>query len=194
MKLYKFYKKLGDNIKDADELSMTDKYPLYAFTNKKKMYEEFIATRNMDMFIVIIDDIEPEEFVKFSNSITSAKLDYYKYTSFQGYDAAKKFIDVKVLSTWNEKEITSAMLEDSLETTNGELDWNRMFPLALCKKYIKALDKLEFMTHWRLYGRSEGLDDYYPEFNLEDYDDYSSPNVRYDELHLFTHLYSDTFK
>lgn len=65
MKVYKFYLKpdasrLQGNV-FGREMSLEEKYPLYAVCPDKKSYKGFKNSRNMDLFIVKINDVDDEE-------------------------------------------------------------------------------------------------------------------------------------
>lgn len=62
MKVYKFYKKPTEELKNipVSEYSLKQKYPLYAITPEKKMAKRFRKSRDMNKFIEKVDDIDDD--------------------------------------------------------------------------------------------------------------------------------------
>ena len=69
MKIWKWYKNLSDEQFIASKnLSIEDKYPLYAFTNKKKYAKQFKKMRRMERFIEVHDNLTRAEYTEFCNN------------------------------------------------------------------------------------------------------------------------------
>ena len=197
LKIYKYYKKLSDDIMKASmDLSLEDKYPLYAFTNDKKVREEFKNTRDMNNFIEIVTKVTKEEYKEFGNANSGALLNYYKYESHKGYNDEKnvRMNDIQVLSTWNEKEAVNACLDNNVSSINENVAYDILFPFMFKMEYIKALGKLMYLDIWKYYGSIEKFKEFLTEEELEYVDDYSYPDIKFDELNTFIMLYGNTFK
>lgn len=203
MKVWKFYKNLTEEEYEAvqgTDLSLEDKYPLYAFTNKKEYRDMFKSMRKKSRFIEMEAEMTKEEWIDFANNNRINMLDMY---SFKEYKKKRKgrepqFKDVQVLSTWAEKETTNACLE-SLCTPDISNGGSMQYPINILvfkDEYIKALMVLGYIDYWKMYYESDVPE----EELLKDLAsigidiDYSAPNVIYNEFTGFLNLYGDTFK
>lgn len=205
MKVYKFYKNPTDNellSANVDDLTIQDKYPLYAFTDNKEIRERFISERNMDRFIEIITKMSKEEYVDFANRNNGERLDVYSYEHNNKYVSKKsgklkysetyEMIDAKVISTWSEREWVNSIADDGISDLTDYISYH-FFPFILKKKYIKALAILEFLSYWKLLGPVQMYEEYARDDELGDLD-YSPPSTQIDQLNLLLHLFGDTFK
>lgn len=197
MKLFKFYKNPSDEIlENAQDLSIQDKYPLYAFTNDKKLAKEFSETRDMKKFIKRVSHIEKSEYVDFTNQNRGQLLEKYSYSRFKGYtsDASEVMTDkVELLTTWQERELTAASVDDGIADLTDFISYN-FFPFIFERKYVKALDKLQFITHWKYLGYPEKYKDFISIDEVETFMDFSSPNISVDEFSVYILLFGDTYK
>ena len=190
--VYRFYQKYDDNILDANmDLDIQDKYPLYALTNNKKLAKEFMNQRNMDMFILRKSKMEEDEYITFANRNSSSVLSPYEYTYYDRNNNFKE-CDTTIVSTWNEREILSAIMDDTAQI-DETLSYD-VVPFIFDKKYVKALDTLGYVAFWKLYGNVNKYRDVLTEEELDFADDYSFPDVKYDEVSLFINMYSYTMK
>ena len=197
MKLYKFYKKPdNEHIIYDDIFSVKDKYPLYAFTNNKEFCQIFINQRNMEKFIMITSKVTKEEFVDYANTNRACMLDMNEYMHLGEYVNKKRIRTnskkVRILSTWQEKEMCEQGLEDSAITLSEYVEYVAI-PYLFKKKYIDALSLIEYTSFWKLVGNSETVMDILNDGEESDMD-YSAPNVLYDEFKIFIKLHGYTFK
>jgi hypothetical protein len=202
--VYRFYKKPSDEAyeasKDDEDLSLEDKYPLYAFTNDKEIRDEFISVRNRERFIEIKSKMERSEYRDFANSNNHQLLKKYKFSHLKEYKdhGGPEIEDIEIVSTWSEKEFIEAFADAGLANDNEGItsetsgdEKYRFFPFMLKEKYVEALSTIEYLNHWKLYGKPE----YYYELltdNEQELMDYSYPSTSYDELNLFILLFGDT--
>lgn len=201
MYIHKFYKKPSDDY-NLDDINIEDRYPLYAFTDDKKMCNKFMKERNMDLFIYIKSEATKELYVNFANKYSGSKLDeyeyYYKdprYISKKEKRSADEWLVAKIVSTWTERAMISDITEIGLSEGEGGMDY-RGNPFILKKKYFNALRKLQYVDLWKVYTNMKedaiytvnrlGLDE---ETEL----DYSTPDISYDELELFLFQYGWMF-
>lgn len=192
-KVYRFYSKPNENLVEVnDDLDIEDLYPLYAITDKKEYAKRFMEERDMDKFIMRKSKMEKEEYVTYANMNNGCILNIYNYMHFPN-----KYVDgpedVPILSTWFEKDIVQSHLDDQLSEINEDMDYD-FFPFILSKKYIKALEKLEFISFWKIYGNKSKWDGLYTEEEENELLDYSYPSVTYDELAMFIHINSSVMK
>ena len=63
MKLYRYYKiPIEDNSSIYDDLTVDEKYPLYAFTTDKQFDKQFIHERDMKKFIRFVSHVDEEAY------------------------------------------------------------------------------------------------------------------------------------
>lgn len=196
MKLYKFYKNPSDDVlENARDLSIQDKYPLYAFTNDKKLAKKFMQTRNMKKFIKRVSDIDKNEYVEFANNNRGQMLETYAYDRFVSYTSdpsERRMEKIQILTTWEEREMTSVSADDGVNDLTEYVNYN-FLPFIFQKKYLNALDTLEFITHWKYLGVPEKYSEFITPDENEKYMDFSSPNISVDEFALYILLYGDTY-
>lgn len=193
MKIWKWYKNLSDEEFIASKnLSIEDKYPLYAFTNKKKYAKQFKKMRRMERFIEVHDNLTRAEYTEFCNNKNKQMLKMYPYTYFD----KKKYgipLEIKILTTGDEKDTTGAALDDIFDSDSMQgmmvYEFN---PFVLNIEYLNALNKLEFINLWKMYTAQHI--DYRVAEELGFQLDYSYPEITYDEVVGFITIYGDTFK
>lgn len=201
MKLYKFYKKPSkDALETSYDLSIEDKYPLYAFTNDKKIRDIFYEDRNIKKFIEIKTKITKDEYVDFVNRNNGCLLSENVFKHFNGYSSSKfsneNYDDIKIVSTWYEKEYTNDYIETYLLSDEIYDNGLIVFPFIFKEKYIKALGLIKYIDNWRMISPDHYLNKYLTEEETEEYiDNYDIyENIMFDEYNIFISLYNDTFK
>lgn len=183
MKLYRFYQSHSDEaLSSSIDLDVSDKYPLYAFTNDKKLRDEFKEVRDMTKFIEFKDDVELSDYRDFANSHSRAELRSEKLKSFNGYGVEQFILSVPVVCTWNEMDYLSDAM-DLLLTDISYID----NPFIFKEKYMKALKDLEYIKLWSIFKGSSDLLE-----NMDD--DYSAPAIGIDELQVFLSIFGELFK
>ena len=189
--VWKYFKVPGKGtVEDAGTLS--DRYPLYAFTKEKQMHKDFEYQRDMKKFVVSKNDMSESEFKKFANSNRNNMLEYLDYMHRNGFDDDGPSIDIiQILSTRNEKEFVEDMKDVMIsdEFTTKAVSFH---PFLFKKKYVKALNLLKFINFWTFSPNAISfkrlLTDEENEY-VEDID----IDIDYDDLNLFIYLYGDTF-
>lgn len=198
MKIWKWYKNLtNEQYENAHDLSLADKYPLYAFTTSKSHRDLFRKMRKKEAFIEIKSTIGKEEYVEFANKNRGCLLEMYKYPKIVGYDDRTPVMeDVELLTTWNEKEYTEAAIEGFSDSGSGFCIQTYPFPPMIFKdEYFKALYILQYVDFWRMYTDfriTEQQEDMLKKLGVEI--DYSYPEVMFDEFAIFVNIFSDTLK
>lgn len=199
MKLYKFYKRPTDEaLKNSVDLSIEDKYPLYAFTKDKKLRNEFLNVRDKDKFIEIKTDVTKEEYVEFANKNSKQSLQYYVLDHLKNYrrkekdEQIKNIIQVKIVCTWNEIEFVEAYNDTGISEISDTINYH-IFPFMLKEKYLNALKKLEYIGFWYV---NANIDRYESIMTGEELDNigYEFPDITFDELSTFVMLFGDTMK
>jgi hypothetical protein len=181
-----FYKKPINGFYD-------EAYTLYAFTNNKKIYEKFRKERNMDKFIIHKKKIDKDELYKFRKMYDRFEL---HQSQFHTRTEFGKFRTVKIICTFIEEE-TVILHADKI--------WNEYKNILFDAKvfnsdYIKALEKICFIT---FYIYQNGLDDLNDYFYTPYYNAYGTPSelireieqtpYEYDEFAVFLKFFKDTF-
>lgn len=199
MKIYKFYKSPSKEVLQQEhvrELSIEDKYPLYAITNKKDAAKEFRSSRNMDKFIEIRTEIEDKsEWVEFANKHAGSILQYYEYETLESYtNDEPKVKRVEILSTWEEREYTSQYTDEFMLPFMQQIMGHVITPFAVKGEYQKALEKLQYINVWKWMTGVERSQHIMSYDECEEYGDYSPPNFRIDEFQAYLYLFSSTFR
>lgn len=165
------------------------RYDLYAITNNKEFAKKFKKERDMNKFVVRSTNETKESYAEFANNNLSYVLDYRTFIT-KTITENKKYTttDVKILSTFYEQQCCDSNIQvmEALDTS----EWRDAIPYKVYKKKIEeALRVLEYVAHYKVYtlefsGRYVDPND----------DDYSAPDIWYDELGLFIKLFRHTFK
>lgn len=192
--VYRFYTKPTDEaLQNNDDLAIEDKYPLYAFTNKKSLYKAFKETRDIkNSFILIKSEMTDEEYVEFANTSNGNMLSTYSFIHFPARYEDEP-IDVKIVCTWNEKEFVQAFLDDGMSEINEDISYDT-FPFIFQNKYIKTLSMLQYIGFWKMHGRPQVFREFIRDDEYEQYMDCSYPSVSFDELNVFIYLFKNTLK
>lgn len=188
MKFYGIYK-----IRRKDN-SLMDLPILFAFTNNKELFEEFVDQRNMDMFYVKKRDIDKKFYEKFLSRNKPQELSYQDLYTRNQFDPTKK-TKIKVLSTW--KEIESIILRSDMifkEMTK----YIQPSIYTFNDSFLDSLTSLGYMEVCRFisYTFPDSTSGLFDGLRL-DYDDkneYYTPDIDYDEFALFMYFNGYTFK
>lgn len=184
MKLYIFYR-----IKDARGCVL-DVPELYGFTNKKKLRDDFKEQRNMDIFHLIVKDVN-ETFIKdFIDRYKHRELSYQKMYTRNPINPMDK-TTIEVLTCWAEIDriMTKAdIIFDELKRyVNPAIFY-------LKTEYIEALDDLYYLTVCKFSKPQLNT----PSFaGLEDYSNEKGilqSNLDYDEFALYMYYVAYTYK
>ena len=190
MKLYKFFKIPEEN--EKDDIDLERKYVLYAITNDKKMAERFKKDRNMKKFILKVhEDITKEEYMDICNDheARSSVLEYHELmTVFDNKHTKANAVNAKVLMTNWEWQIVK-----DVDVFNEEI-WSVMpYPLIFKKKYVEALDILEYISFYKLFTIERVPYEFIEKINdAINEDDYAAPNILNDEVAVFIQNIKDT--
>lgn len=174
--------------------SLQDRYPLYAFTKEKILHKDFESQRDMSQFVVTKTDMEEEEYKDFANSHVNMLLEYIDYTHVYGADKdGKPEKDaMQILSTRSEYDFVDDMKEFMImdEMCNKQQIFH---PLIFKKKYIKALQKLQFIGFWRYSPNNERFYKLLSEEEIDNLEYCELDDIDYDEVNIFMYLYSHQF-
>lgn len=195
MKLYKYYKKLDKEyyqISDNEELSEYDKYPLSGFTADKKMAKKFRKFRNMDKYIEIISDVTRKEYVDFANARNNLMIEDKQIERLVRYDDDSPIMEYVVIpATWfeiefidSEKESVSTYMQES-----GIVE----YPFIFNKKYVKALEILQYVQWWFLLSYDEDDNKAVIPERYHDSASLITPEIDWNEFGIFMSLYGDCF-
>ena len=184
MKLYKFYYKadisgicvnIDNNKSKSTDDYIKHKYPLYAFTNNKKIFKEFKLERNMDSFIIIKSDIDDEDYEEYAKANRDALLDI---VILKTLDDNNKICDLEFAITSYEQIVIDDLSIEYLMP-------DEFVPyLIFNKEIVKALKTLEYPFFESAYG---GM------VLEEDYDDYNQPEIATNEFEILYSQFSGTF-
>ena len=190
-KLYKFFKIPYEYDNSDNNLSLEDRYPLYAFTKEKLIKNQFKEQRDMKRFIMTKTEISEDEYTNFVNNHRHEMLEYFDYghrvdTDDEGYPIMDY---VQILSTRDEKEMVDSIVELStdLDTDNIDYEFN---VYALKKEFIKALRNLQFIYWWKFENKNRKFFEFLKEDERDDLDN-DCPEMDYDEMGVFVYLYQD---
>lgn len=176
-------------IRRKDE-SLIELPNLFAFTNKKDIYEDFISQRDMSKFYTKKKEITKELYQKFVKMNKSLELSYQELYTRNEFDPMKK-TKIKVLSTW--KEIESVVLK-------GDMIFKELTKYitpsiyTLKESWLLSLTNIGYMNVCRFVGQSFSYE-ISPLFDgICNGEYYEEPDIDYDEFALFMHFYGYTFK
>lgn len=142
--------------------------------------------------------ITQDEYVEFTNKNRRKLLDMFNYKKLIKYTDTKDPMttEVSLLTTWDEKDNTEAILESMFDQNSGSCIQQYPFcPLILSDKYFLALYNLQYVAFWKTYSQEMTTpihDEFMEKLGVEL--DYSYPEVEYDEFSAFVSLYSNTLK
>lgn len=194
MKLYKFYQVHSkEELRSIQDLSLEDKYILYAFTNDKKIRKVFKETRNMKKFLEIVTPITKEEWEEFANQERGKLLDIYMYKYLPDKVKPDMMIDdaiieMPIVSTYFEREFIDEIPDGIVDSPKSPM--YRICPLFLRDKYIRALKILGYIDYWAVYGDSKPYEELLSEFGIDgDFD--SLVRLMPNQVNLFIKLYMD---
>lgn len=186
MKIYKFYykadiKDISVECDDGSILNTDDyiqhKYPLYAFTNKKKLYKEFKEERNMDNFIIIKNDIDKEDFADFAECNRNA---YIEKSTLKVKDENGKVYDMDFATTTYENIVIDEMDIEYIMGSPADF----MPYLIFNDEIVKALKVLNYPFFYKLIT-GVALE--------EKYDDYDQVDVTNNDFEILCSQFSGTF-
>ena len=182
MKVWRFY-----IIPEKD--SENKRYDLYAITNNKEFAKKFKKERNMDKFIVRCTNESKESYAEFANKNLSCVLDYRAFiTKTLTENKKQTSTEVKLLSTFYEQQCCDSSIQP-IEAIDPS-EWEAAIPYKIYKKKIEeALRVLEYISHYKIYTQ-----EFANRYIDPNDDDYSAPDIWYDEVGVFIRLFRHTFK
>lgn len=186
MKVWMFYYKADpkDIIRDYienQELTIEEKYPLYAITNDKVLAHSFMDTRNMKSFIVKTAKVDFEDYKDYVRSAQDAVLEMFSLETKDEYNFK---VEVDVTCTKYEYYTITDM---DIELLNFDEDFWSGIPIysVFNKKCIEALKTMGFTAFYKMMATN-------PIIPEED-DDYSSGGVSIDQVELLLTYFKGTF-
>ena len=148
MKVYKFFQKPGKDeafLENAfgRELSLREKYPLYAITTSKKDAKEFMETRDMKLFLMKESKMDSEEFAEYAKVYRNRLLDHHYLNAYKNKHTEDEVqIYGKVLCT--ETEIDSVIeFTDTASILQTEMEY-WINPDIFKKEYAEAFRILKY--------------------------------------------------
>ena len=207
MKIYLIYtqvnllsKSVLNTIPDFYRLPKDNDIILYAYTNKKKIKNQFLKERK-NIFLVKELKIDKEEFESYEKDLKKYKLSYYLFSDFHKTTEilCTHFEHVQVHEYWFDDFFT----EESFSYLRMDLI------CSLKNKYIHALKNIGLNSLICIYDDIDGERDMFHE--IEYSDDYSSVHVLHEsvpynrkiyrsfdikvkDMNLFIHKYKELFK
>lgn len=177
MKIWRFYT-VDSEMRNLNGLTIKDKYPLYAITNKKKYAKAFKKGRNMNRYICKCTNTTKEEGMEFLNKYRGCVLDYYHIVTKGESIYTPK--EISILLSENEDNILNEIVTEA--SYLEEISF--INPDIFSKSTMKLLYDIEYFDLFLLMtgGKIKGYNpDELPQIDLE--------NV--DELGVFTYVYHD---
>lgn len=190
MKFYGIYK-----IRRKDN-SLIELPSLFAFTNNKERYEEFVEERNMDMFYVKKKDVDKSFYNKFLNHNKPHELAYQELYTRNQFDPTKK-TKIRILSTW--KEVENIVLQSDM-VFKEMAKYISPSIYTINTSFLESLNDLGYIDVCRFmcYSFPDNLSTLFDGLQIDyDYDDriyYEVSNIDYDEFALFMFFNGYTFK
>ena len=193
--IWKFYRLPKDGMtidsfsKKGIELQISDLYPLYALTHKKKYAKQFMKERDMTQFFMIKDEgIDDEDFSYFANKNRSCVLQKSTFTTY--YEEKDKYVKakVKILTTYAEESYVTDTVEGGIfeDGVIGINNW--VNPRLFKNKYYKALKSIKYLKF------HDFINAYAHPSDSDEDDSYAVPELTFDQLKVFYTNYQDLFK
>lgn len=175
------YKKKGKNIQ------ISDIYPLYALTHKKKYAEQFMKERDMSRFYLIKEEnLSDEEYAYFANKNRSCVLQKTEFITY--CEKKNKYVKTKInlLTTYAEEAYVKDTIEDGILEDGDISIYSWVNPRIFSEKYQKSLKLLKYQKFHDFVNAVISPKD-------ED-DDYAPPELNFDEVKVFFKNYYYLFK
>lgn len=189
MKLYKFYIEKKYNMNPNISTISNSDYSLYAITNSKKLAKDFMATRNMDRFILKKDTVEKDVGIEILESYRTFNLiSGALSTAYINDDGIYSIANENITATEYEIMVATGEFNDMIEILS-ESWWVNTAPIECFKGKLKKI--LEFFEYDKFYKIMCPNNDP-PIMGSYDEDDYSAPDAQIDELAVFINIFKDT--
>lgn len=185
MKLYRFYKKPDKNNNNENARHISDKYPLYALTNKKQLALVFKQTRDMTKFVETVTDIHRDEFIDYAGKHRGKVLDNFEFVTRDTNEKLTSYdvTSMKIVCTLAEKQNVDDEVESGMASSYSPY----LFEAGVFKeKYRDALEVISFLSLYSIYYSSRD--------NFQYEDDVEVPNWSYDETEMFVNMYAETMR
>lgn len=175
MTVYKIYENLDDlGIPKSSQYEYG--HEMVAFTNKKKIFKEYMRVRRKKRFIVEKQDMDEDDFVKFANRNRLQLIEYQELTTIDKDDWSHHEVKVPMTSYQY-----SNLIEIQDRFTINEMG-AVMSPKVFRKKYKDALcaleyDKIDAIANHPIY-----------------LDDLGLPEFIFDQVKLYAHMCNDEFE
>ena len=146
MKVYKFFQKPTKNDLQSvfgRELTVKEKYPLYAITTSKKDAAEFMETRDMKNFLAKTDKMDTDEFQEYARAYRSRLLDHHVLKAYRNKNTDNQTVVYgKLLCTENEFDCTTEFTDTGSILQSQMEYW--INPDIFKKEYSEAFEILKY--------------------------------------------------
>ena len=195
MKVWRFYDKANKSHSD---------YVLYAITNNKKIAKEFIATRNMDRYIMRKSDIDKEDWINFADDNRGCVIEIHELDTRVKGKSENMTVKIKVPMTYYEYQTID--LEDGETFLTSEMWLNAPPYLIFNDSMIDALRNVEYVAAQRFFdlnmvyflqyvAENDSRIDFDEEESMvsfgDEEGDYAAPELYTDQLVAFIRMYKD---
>ena len=183
MKVYQFY------LKEVKQNKVV--YTLYAFTAEKKLAQEFMKIRNMDVFDIKKTQMDFEEYQRYANEHRDFLLKEHPFTTKRRVQDNGKTIvvvgEIVFLVTEMEYMLADSTMDDlasGVYVIFNENFWDSACPPLIFHKKLK--DILKFLQYENMYKfYSNKAKNFYDE-------DYSGPDIAIDEFTILFDIIKHT--
>ena len=169
MRLYKYFLKNLPPEDDDVEYTLSDQYPLYAFTADKKLAKRFEKERNMDKFIKIVSKVSREKYIEYGETNRNHDLSLYKLATSRKESESGVATLVMTLIEYQcvDPELASVALYDD----NFWCSEYHCPPYVYKTKIQKALDFIDYSKIYKIYfNPDENVD---ADFDVKKIDQYN---------------------
>lgn len=184
MKLYMYYLKITRN----------KEYPLYAWTEDKKLANEFKKFRDMNVLKESVVDISKNEFHETMNTFSDQRITigYFKTKN----PITERYSNIKIPTTWDEQKLVAFAMDSIVIDMKSAIE--DIFPEVYNVEIQKALYHLGyFMFYQWLYQNMYIYIPLHHKFDHYVYEDVITDMkecISYDEYEVLMKLRGNTFK
>lgn len=177
MKLYRFYRNGKD---DKCDMSVYEKYPLYAVTSDKELAKRFEKSRKKDYFIKKVSKVDKDDGIAYLNSHMKSKLDWFTLRTVM-FSEKIDHVAMDLLMT----EFEYDMIQAYHDNLSPVLDHKYVNPYIFNSQIVTALTNIEYLSAFLISDINAAFDG-----DFEDIANYLE-GIDLDEVSIFIHMIDD---
>lgn len=149
MRLYKYFLKNLPPEEEDVEYTISDQYPLYAFTVDKKLAKRFEKERNMDKFIKIVSKVSREKYIEYGETNRNHDLSLYKLATT--HKESESGVATLVMTLIEYQCVDPDVVSVALYDNDFWCSKYHYPPYVYKTKIQKALDFIDYSKIYKIY-------------------------------------------